>query len=81
MNDRKALYDILMLTGRAGAAHIRPNPFPLTLPNGQVITDERCVCGRLRSEHADTFSYGHGPSFDGQCRKFTWSSMVEGNAK
>lgn len=37
------------------------NPFPFTINSGAVITDERCQCGALRSEHETTIAYGHGP--------------------
>jgi hypothetical protein len=53
--------------------HVVPSPFPMTAPDGDIV-DEMCQCGRLRSAHADMFAYGHGPSFDGRCEKFTWKA-------
>jgi hypothetical protein len=56
-----------------------PFPFQIGKGNGGRIVDERCRCGRLRSEHEDTFSYGHGAGVRGAlpaCAKFTWKAMV-----
>lgn len=37
------------------------SPFPFKTPTGTVITDERCTCGALRSQHENSIAYGHGP--------------------
>lgn len=55
------------------------SPFPARINNGAVVTDERCTCGALRSQHEHTISYGHGPRIVGGvvvCEKFTWISWV-----
>lgn len=58
--------------------HTLPNPFPFEV--GQkvksIVTDERCTCGKLRTEHADNAQYGHGPAFDGSCPQFTWATFI-----
>lgn len=58
--------------------HTLPNPFPINVGNRviSVIVDERCVCGKLRTEHADTAEYGHGPAFAGLCDRFTWKEFI-----
>lgn len=55
--------------------HTQESPFPVKTALGKVI-DERCMCGALRSEHMDTFSFGHGPCPATQCEKFTWAEFV-----
>lgn len=57
--------------------HVIMSPFPRNSANGWIV-DERCVCGRLRSEHADTVAYGHGPCGASGCAKFSWAEMVLG---
>jgi len=54
--------------------HEVESPFPVQTPNGQTIQGEVCDCGRTRDEHQDVLglAYGHGPSFEGDCLKFTW---------
>lgn len=60
------------------------SPFPFTLPTGVVVTDERCKCGALRSQHENTVAYGHGPRLVGDpiagyttaCTRFTWIAHV-----
>ncbi len=59
------------------------NPFPRTVPNGRVITDEKCVCGGLRSEHETLITWGHGPGkanadkpLTRDCPRFRWASFV-----
>lgn len=56
------------------------SPFPFALRNGTLVTDERCTCGALRSQHASTMAYGHGPrhSPDGAvlCERYTWARFV-----
>lgn len=58
---------------------IPESPFPFTLKSGAVVTDERCTCGSLRSEHENTMAFGHGRRRVGDvitCDKFTWSTWV-----
>ena len=45
---------------------------------GQVIVDERCSCGHVRTEHASRFDVGNGPCthLDCGCNQFTWSGWV-----
>lgn len=57
--------------------HPAKNPFPVTRPtDGATIVDERCACGCLRSEHADTIAFGHGLCTECSCPKFSWRGMV-----
>lgn len=60
--------------------HTRPSPFPARTTKGIVIVDERCACGQLRSEHADTFLYGHGPCHDSDCPQYRWAESIRGEA-
>ena len=55
--------------------HVRVSPFPVIIPKG-VIIDEMCGCGARRSEHEDTFGYGHGTCKRTECPKFSWASFV-----
>lgn len=57
--------------------HRVPSPFPFKTPKGVIILDETCSCGALRSEHADTFAYGHGACDRTSCPKFTWIAWVK----
>lgn len=55
-------------------------PFPLRTSEG-TVTDELCVCGHLRSQHAHTFAWGHGACVATgvmacPCEKFSWSRHV-----
>lgn len=56
------------------------SPFPFSMPKtGALVTDERCKCGGLRSEHKHTLAYGHGPRIVGDvalCERFTWVGWV-----
>jgi hypothetical protein len=58
------------------------SPFPFTMKTGAIITDERCKCGALRSQHAHTIAYGHGASLVAglgkyeACERFTWIAWV-----
>lgn len=57
----------------------RKSPFPWTTKKGEVIVDERCECGALRSKHEDLFGgeiYGHGGCPVKHCAKFRWASHV-----
>jgi hypothetical protein len=60
--------------------HQAPSPFPFPVPKtGALVTDERCKCGALRSEHRDSLAFGHGPLVSGDlvvCDKFTWVAWV-----
>jgi hypothetical protein len=55
------------------------SPFPIPTPLGRII-DERCKCGALRSEHADTVAFGHGPRLGPRaellCARFTWMATI-----
>lgn len=54
-------------------------PFPFTMKTGAVVTDERCKCGALRSEHENTIAYGHGARIVGDvvtCERYTFVSWV-----
>lgn len=53
------------------------SPFPRTDGKGREIVDEWCECGCLRSQHCDTFAFGHGHGhcLECKCAKFSWSSM------
>jgi hypothetical protein len=59
--------------------HHLASPFPFILKKTHArVVDELCTCGYPRSQHADTFAYGHGhlrerPNF---CSKFTWVSFI-----
>lgn len=55
--------------------HHLDNPFPIKTNSGWII-DEQCVCGKARSLHRDTVAWGHGPTWDGQCAKFTWKGFI-----
>jgi len=57
-------------------AHSIVSPFPIKRPAGGIITDERCTCGELRSDHADTSLYGQGPCAESHCPKFMWAEFV-----
>ena len=56
------------------------SPFPWTLKTtGQTIIDELCYCGHKRSEHKNTFAYGHGGIYDDTviiCHKFTFRDWI-----
>lgn len=60
--------------------HHTRSPFPFAAPkSGALITDERCRCGALRSQHGDTLAYGHGARIVGDvvtCERFTWEGWV-----
>lgn len=63
---------------RPADIHVVPSPFPFILvQRGVVITDERCRCGALRSEHRDTLGWGHGSCRLTHCAKYTWVANVE----
>lgn len=57
-------------------AHQISSPFPFKRPAGGLITDERCTCGELRSDHVDTMLYGHGPCAESYCAQFTWNEFI-----
>ena len=49
------------------------------------VVDELCICGVVRSLHADTLAYGHGRGpdqedqpvpFGSRCPKFRWAVWV-----
>lgn len=50
--------------------------YPRRDENGDIIIDEKCKCGGMRSEHEDTISLGHGPMPSRGCGKFTWIGWV-----
>lgn len=55
------------------------SPFPFTTKTGATITDERCSCGALRSEHGTTIAFGHGPRIVGgvvACERYTFVGYV-----
>lgn len=54
--------------------HQASNPYPKALSDGSTIIDERCSCGKLCSEHADTFQFGHGAAPG--CERFSWVGYV-----
>lgn len=56
--------------------HIIASPFPMRSNVIGTIIDEVCVCGELRSEHADTLAFGHGPCLRAGCPKFAWIGFV-----
>lgn len=57
--------------------HTVKSPFPHKAKGGEVVVvDERCMCGGLRSEHKDTIAYGHGPSPQHGCLRFSWVGFV-----
>lgn len=56
--------------------HRIKSPFPMQSKQLGEITDEVCVCGELRSAHADTLAYGHGGCSLSGCAKFTWAGFV-----
>lgn len=56
--------------------HFAKSPFPMRLNPSTIVTDERCRCGALRSEHADRYAYGHGACGYTDCPQFTWVSFV-----
>lgn len=59
--------------------HAVPSPFPfavLDVAKPFLVTDERCACGALRSEHADTLAFGHGACVFSGCAKFTWVGWI-----
>lgn len=56
--------------------HRAVSPFPRTLPDGKVATDELCHCGALRSQHNDRFAYGHGPCQPTNCAQYTWARTI-----
>jgi len=41
------------------------------------ITDEKCSCDHLRSEHNDRFQTGHGSCQECSCVQFTWVAFVK----
>lgn len=43
------------------------------LPNGKVVIDEMCACGRLRSNHGGFM--GHGGIVE-ICKQFTWTDFI-----
>jgi len=48
------------------------------LPGGQMIVDERCTCGRKRSEHGGATGHG-GIEIEGGgtlCPQFTWKGWI-----
>lgn len=60
------------------------NPFPSALPDGAIVTDERCRCGHLRSEHHDSIggaALGHGRCRRCRCQKFSWAAHVFSNQR
>jgi len=76
--------------------NVPPNPFPMSLPSGRRVVDERCRCGHKRSEHGHTVGWGHGecrsnstgPLRDSRvhrqeciCTKFTWKASIYGGKK
>ncbi len=54
------------------------NPFPFRLKDGRTILDERCTCGRKRTEHAPgrAGAFGHGPCAASKCPQFTWTATL-----
>jgi hypothetical protein len=57
--------------------HKAENPFPKLCPSGNIIVNERCFCGCVRSDHLDTVAYGHGACTNcGGCQKYTFKSFV-----
>jgi hypothetical protein len=49
---------------------------PVKLPNGSIVVNERCVCGKLRTDHGSTITPGHGPCVESGCAAFTWKEFV-----
>lgn len=59
------------------AGHEHPSPFPVDTPDGGTVVNERCQCGALRTDHADTeYAFGHGGNDDTGCAKFRWAGHV-----
>lgn len=60
--------------------HHLDSPFPTPTANGRkIVEDEVCLCGKLRSEHADlVVGWGHGPCEETNCIRFTWRRAVYG---
>jgi len=55
-----------------------------TARNGDVIVNEMCACGMLRTEHGDNhpvFAQGHGACFASGCKRFTYKRFVIRKAK
>jgi hypothetical protein len=50
--------------------------YPYRSRGGQIITDELCLCGGMRSEHENHFAIGYGPMPSRHCKKFTWTDWV-----
>jgi hypothetical protein len=63
--------------------HYIDNPFPVTRPDGVTLEDERCYCGHKRSEHFDSYAWGHGKcAWDTcKCQKFTWRAFIKKGEK
>ena len=60
--------------------HAIQSPYPAALfDDGAVVLDEKCLCGHLCSEHADTISYGHGFCGECGCIRFAWVDFVVQN--
>lgn len=50
-----------------------------TTRQGRVVLNERCTCGKLRTEHEDNhpvLAQGHGPCLLSGCKRFTFKSFV-----
>lgn len=54
------------------------NPFPMQRSDGKAVIDERCRCGRPRTEHepGGGGAFGHGPCAASGCGQFTWAGSV-----
>lgn len=61
--------------------HTAKSPFPIKHATLGSILDEACSCGHKRSEHGDTFSFGHGSCWDNDCHchQFTWAAFILSN--
>ena len=57
--------------------HDLKNPFPIVHKALGAITNEVCTCGHKRTEHSDTFQFGHGNCQERTCAcsKFTWKAF------
>jgi hypothetical protein len=53
-----------------------PFPYEVGVLIKSKVTDERCTCGQLKTQHADSHHFGTGPAFDGGCEQFTWDGYV-----